>query len=169
VQTPLSDDSAGFSEEDDSAAFSEELEDARLLEDSATISEEDDSASVPELELSATLADEDSAGLTDEELTEASELELARISEDFCEEDESPPTATGEPSVESPHATNVNGKANEPASIAVNNQLERDLLLKKNAILLSCPRILSLRSRMTGHLLFLNIYQKTRNIKLRVS
>ena len=144
MQTPLSDDSADFSEEDDSAAFSKlELDDARPFEDSA--------------------------GLTDEELTEASELELARISEDFCEEDESPPTATGEPSVESPHATNVNGKANEPASIAVNNQLERDLLLIKNAILLSCPRILSLRSRMTGHLLFLNIYQKTRNIKLRVS
>jgi hypothetical protein len=46
VQTPLSDDSAGFSEEEDCTGFSE-LE----LDDCATFSEED-SASFSELELS---------------------------------------------------------------------------------------------------------------------
>ena len=46
MQTPLSDDSAGFSEEDDSAAFS-----ALELDDCVTFSEED-SADFSELELS---------------------------------------------------------------------------------------------------------------------
>ena len=150
MQTPLSDDPAeDCAEDEDCAAFSE------LLEDSATFSEE---------ELVTTFAELDDAAELDsatEELDAATELKAT-------EDDDSSPTAAGELS-ESPHATNVNGKANEPASITVNNQLERDLLLIKNAILLSCPRILSLRSRTTGHLLFLNIYQKTRNIKLRVS
>jgi hypothetical protein len=115
VQTPLSDDSAGFSE----------LE----LDDCATFSEEEDSAGLSELELSTFFADEDSADFTDEELTDFSELELASFSEDedTCEEDVSPPTATGEPSVESPHATKANGTAIEPASTTANNQLERNL------------------------------------------
>jgi hypothetical protein len=143
VQTPLSDDSAGFSEEDDSADFSE------LLEDSGTFSD-DESA---ELEL-----DTDFAELLEffAELDKATE-QLDRSSIEDSDDEEPSPTAAGELS-ESPHATSANGTTSKPASTAANNQLERDLLFIKNATLQSCPSIPSLRSRMTEHLLFKKLF-----------
>ena len=121
MQTPLSDDSAGTTEEDDCATFSElELDDARPLEDSASFSE---------LELSAFFADEDSADIAELELTFA-ELdnasdELDRATDelkattglDISEDEDPSPTATGEPS-ESPHAVIEKESATEEAKAA---------------------------------------------------
>ena len=137
MQTPLSDEPADDSVDDedkDCTDFSE------LLEDSGTFSD-DESA---ELELGADFAELDKA---------TEQLDCSSI-EDTDDEDSSP-TAAGEPSDESPHATNANGTANEPASTA---QLERDLLFIKNATLLSCPRK---RASPFQKALFPNIYQKT--------
>jgi hypothetical protein len=105
VQTPLSDEPADDSVDDedkDCTDFSE------LLEDSGTFSD-DESA---ELELGA-----DFAELLEffAELDKATEqLDCSSI-EDTDDEDSSP-TAAGEPSDESPHATSANGTASKPAS-----------------------------------------------------